>query len=113
MSDRSKSISLKQLRSAVRAAAAAASQKHPGVKFKVEDFEETEIIYRPWWICGIPVPWPIFENGGFTTVFGETLAANPSIGALREGVGDVQVAAYSVGGTTIIGVRGGSAGLVE
>ncbi|MGC2108973.1 MAG: hypothetical protein WA655_05610 [Candidatus Korobacteraceae bacterium] len=110
MSERSKSISLKQLRSAVHAAAAAAGQKHPGVKFKVE---EAEIIYRPWWICGIPVPWPIFENGGFTTTFGEALASNPSIGALREGVGDVQVATYSVGGTTIIGVRGGSAGLVE
>jgi len=110
MSERSKSLSLKQLRSAVEAAAAAASQRHPGVKFNVE---ETEIIYRPYWICGIPVPWPIFENGGFTEAFGQALAANPGIGALREGVGDVQVAAYSVGGTTIIGVRGGSAGLVD
>jgi len=110
MTERSKSISLKQLRSAVHDAAAAAARKHPAVRL---DLERAEIINLPYWICGIPVPWPIYENAGFTATFGESLAANPAVSPLREGIGDLQVAAYSVGSNTIIGVRGGPAALSE
>jgi hypothetical protein len=113
MDHRSKSISISQLHAAVKSAVGAAQREFP----KVQIPEQRELTYVPYWICGIPVPWPIFEGNseqaGFTAAFAKNLSNDVRIAGLAEGVGNLVPAMYSHGGTSIIGVRPGATALTE
>ncbi len=109
---RAKTISIKQLHGAVATALGAASRIHPGVPVPPTE----NLIHIPYWICGIPVPWPLETLGEpqlkFAATFAEHLSQNPAIAGLGE-AGAVQAAVYSTGGQSFAGVTGVGAVLGE
>ncbi len=112
MDHRTKSISISQLHAAVKTAVGAAQKEFPSVKLPDPP---DEVIHVPYWICGIPVPWPISEadKAGFNAAFAKSLSNDPRIAGLAEGVGSLEPALYSLGSQSFIGVRPGAATLTE
>jgi hypothetical protein len=113
MDHRTKSISISQLHAAVKTAVGAAQREFPAVQLP----DQHAIAYVPYWICGIPVPWPIWEweddQAGFSAAFARNLRNDARIAGLGEGVGNLEPALYSQGGQSFIGVRPGAATLTE
>ena len=110
------SISIKKLHAAVNTAVGAAQKKFP----KIPIPPATDVCYIPYWICGIPVPDPIYRQleaekfGDMVQVAGEIgnslgqqmpeLFAGEA-GAGPAGAGGSAAAIFSVNGHLILGRR--------
>jgi hypothetical protein len=109
------SISISKLTAAVNTAVAAAGKKFPKIPLKPVH----EVCYFPYWICGIPVPDPIFKQlegetfGTLNAVAGEIgthlgqsmpelFGGEAGAGA---GAGGSTAALFSVNGHLIMGRR--------
>lgn len=110
------SISIKKLNAAVTTAVGAAQKKYPTIPIPPPH----EACYIPYWICGIPVPDPIYrklEGETFGTLvamageIGNSLGQQmPELfsgeaGAGPAGAGGSAAAIYSVNGHIIMGRR--------
>ena len=107
------SISVKKLTAAVNTAIGAAERKFPKVNLKPVQ----EVCYLPYWICGIPVPdpiWQTLQGESFKTVEAVAAEIGNSLGQQMpelfagEAVGAAPVAhaaLYSVNGHLIMGRR--------
>ncbi len=112
MTRKPKSISIRQLQSAVKTALETAKKEHP--EFVIDPPDPTgniPIIFRPGWILGIPVPWPLRPTEAsqaveFSAAFSRSLASTPQIADL--GVdGKAEPALYVAGDKGTIGVAAG------
>ena len=86
MSRSPKSISIRQLQAAVKTALEATRQAHPETHFEVaEAVDSLPVIYWPWWICGLPLPWPLDDLNQIVQLnetFTKSLATNPTVASL-------------------------------
>lgn len=115
MSVQAQSISIHKLTAAVNTAVAAAGKKFPKIPLK----PVAEVCYFPYWICGIPVPDPIYrqlEAETFGTLNQVANEIGQSLGqqmpelfggeaGAAAGAGGSTAALYSVNGHLIMGRR--------
>lgn len=118
MSQRPKSVSVRHLHAAVKTALEATRKQHPQTHLaQPEALPALTLVYRPWLICGIPVPWPWEELGQpetveFVKTFTSQLAGNPQIAEM--GVeGKFQPAVYVSGNQASVGFVPGEANISE
>jgi hypothetical protein len=110
------SISIHKLTAAVNTAVAAAGKKFP----KIPIPPVQEVCYIPYWICGIPVPDPIYQKLGGETFANVTALAGEIGNSLGQsmpelftgaeagaaaGAGGGAAALYAVNGHLIMGRR--------
>jgi hypothetical protein len=118
MSSHAKSVSVRHLQAAVKTALDAARKDHPGFRLAPAiAAEQVELIYRPWVICGLPIPWPWEELGNpetvqFVTAFTRNLASDSEVAALGMG-GKFEPAVYLAGEQASIGFVPGNAPIRE
>ncbi|MGA2352788.1 MAG: hypothetical protein ABSF70_20315 [Terracidiphilus sp.] len=116
MNRSAKTVSVRQLQTAVQAALEATRKIHPDAKV---DFSLTtdswSFVYRPWLICGIPIPWPEYELNQaveFATTFTNNLAKSPAVAPLAVD-GQFQPAVYVAGKNVSLGFVPGDAPISE
>jgi hypothetical protein len=118
MTRKPKAISIRQLQAAVKTALETAKKEHP--QFSIDPPDPSgniPVICRPWWILGIPVPWPlrpteVAQAVQFSSAFSRTLAANTQIAGL--GIeGKIEPALYVAGAEATIGVVTGDITVTE
>ncbi len=116
MNHPAKSISVHQLQAAINKALEAAKSSHPQTHALPALPAVTDgFIYRPWWICGLPVPWPLAELGtaaGFAARFSANLEKDPAVAPLAID-GKIAPALYVTGGQVSLGFVPGEASITE
>jgi hypothetical protein len=114
-----KTVSIRHLHAAVKAALEAAKKKHP--EFKIDPatpaggLTTLPLYYRYPWICGLPVPWPEYDLQNlatFTNTFVANLASNQQISALAVD-GKFEPTLHVSPGDTAIGFTPGPVSFTE
>jgi len=119
MSRSAKSVSVRQLQTAVKAALDATRRIHPEAKIDPAVTSDSwSFIYRPWIICGVPLPWPLGPEYGlnqavaFATTFASQLARDPAVAPLAI-EGELKPAVYVAGNSVSLGFVPGEASISE
>jgi len=119
MSHSAKRVSVHQLQTAVNAALEATRKNHPEVKIDpTVTTDSWSFIYRPWIICGIPLPWPLGPEYGlnqaveFANTFAGHLAKDPAVAPLAI-EGELKPAVYVAGKSVSLGFVPGEASIGE
>jgi hypothetical protein len=109
-----KNISVRQLQAAVQTALEATQKAHPGTDLKPADPTiPLPVIYWPWWICGLPLPWPVDDLNKvveLTATFTTNLAKDPTVAPLAV-EGKFIPAVIVTGGSISVGFAPGEATL--
>jgi hypothetical protein len=110
---------VRQLQTAITTALQATRKIHPEAQIAPAVTSDSEaFIYRPWWICGVPLPWPLGPGYDynkaveFATTFASNLEKNPTVAPLAID-GKIAPAVYFSGSSISVGFVPGEASLTQ